>query len=352
MPKVFVSHASADQDYADSFVNDLLVRGARIPLEDVFYSSAADTGVASGRPLIAEVQKQVAGATLILALVTPTFQTRPVCVAELGAAWGMGRLFPLMSPGMDRSSLEGVLPGLAIRSSSEEGALDELAQALAGIGYPINVASWGTGKRTWKSHQATIQIAEASQPTIEDLNALRAELAETTTALGVVISENDVMKKQIAALKLAKDAAEVSAILGPREDGDRFRALVEEAKDRLRRLDAIVVKAVWYRLRGDDMVWPQVHLDPEGVQAATHALEAGYLIEPDDHLLAPSDSFPKVAKALDSVEALQTFLTKEAGEGFLEWFREEYEVPADLTKGACWNLFFSPSSLWVTSLLP
>ncbi|MEU2003271.1 hypothetical protein ACH47B_00085 [Rhodococcus sp. NPDC019627] len=46
--KVFVSHASADKDYVGKFVTDIVVRGAGLRSDDIFYTSDADTGVGSG----------------------------------------------------------------------------------------------------------------------------------------------------------------------------------------------------------------------------------------------------------------------------------------------------------------
>src|SRR4051794_22030429 len=101
MPGVFVSHASADSVLVDEFVDTVLRLGCGLGPETLFYTSGADTGVPSGSDLLAHVRSRVSDATLVVAILTPTYQTRSVCVAELGAAWARtGNLFPLLAPNM------------------------------------------------------------------------------------------------------------------------------------------------------------------------------------------------------------------------------------------------------------
>jgi hypothetical protein len=82
----FVGHASVDAELVDAFVDTLVRNGCNLGPDDIFYTSGEDTGIPSGADLIASVSEEVSEATLVIALVTPTYQTRPVCVAELGAA--------------------------------------------------------------------------------------------------------------------------------------------------------------------------------------------------------------------------------------------------------------------------
>ncbi len=116
MPAVFVSHAYADAPLVEPFVSTVLQLGCEVRREELFYSSGSDTGVPAGTDLLHHVREQVAEAGLVTAIVTPTFQTRPVCVAELGAAWSRtGRLLPIAVPGMERTDLQGVLSGVVVR---------------------------------------------------------------------------------------------------------------------------------------------------------------------------------------------------------------------------------------------
>jgi hypothetical protein len=110
MPEVFVSHAAADGALVDPFVDTVLKLGCGLDEAKIFYSSGEDTGLPSGFDLLHHVREEAAEAGLVVAIISPMFETRPVCVAELGAAWSRtGNLFPLAVPGMARTDMEGVL---------------------------------------------------------------------------------------------------------------------------------------------------------------------------------------------------------------------------------------------------
>lgn len=87
---IFVSHAGDDQELVDEFKARVLDNGCGLRDDQIFYSSNVETGAGAGTDLMAEVRKRVSDASLVIAIVTPTFQTRPVCIAEAGAAWGRG----------------------------------------------------------------------------------------------------------------------------------------------------------------------------------------------------------------------------------------------------------------------
>ena len=96
-------------------------------MDRLFYTSGAATGVPAGADLNSHVRDKVAQAGLVVAIITPTFRTRPYCMAELGAAWSrVGRLFPFVLPGMPRDELDGVLSGLTTPYLDDPAALDQL----------------------------------------------------------------------------------------------------------------------------------------------------------------------------------------------------------------------------------
>ena len=57
--RVLVSHASADAELVDVFVDTLLRNGCNLDPEDIFYTSGEDTGIPSGEDLIATVRAEV-----------------------------------------------------------------------------------------------------------------------------------------------------------------------------------------------------------------------------------------------------------------------------------------------------
>lgn len=166
MPGIFVSHASDDKQLVDAFVDIVLRLGCNVPSEAIFYSSGADTGVPSGSDLNAYVRNRIGDMDLVVAVITLTFQARPFCVAELGAAWSrVGNLFPVKHPELGRAEMEGVLTGMVVRSFDEGEALDELHDRVRETtGHTTSAQTWGHCKEKWLEGLPTLLDAVLQRP--------------------------------------------------------------------------------------------------------------------------------------------------------------------------------------------
>jgi hypothetical protein len=151
MPGIFVSHASADKSLVDQFVDYVLRLGCEVPSDLIFYSSGEDTGVPSGQTLNDYIRAKLDTVSLVIAIVSPAFQARPFCAAELGAAWSRtGQLFPIAVPGLGRADMDGVLTGLVVRELNDPAALDEMHDRVSrALGLTPNVRTWGHYKAEW-----------------------------------------------------------------------------------------------------------------------------------------------------------------------------------------------------------
>jgi hypothetical protein len=163
---IFISHASADKDMVDTFVDDVLRLGCGITSESIFYSSGADTGVPSGADLNSYVRERVSEVGLVVAVITPAFRASPFCLAELGAAWSrVENLFPLLSPDIARDELDGVLGGLMVKTLDNSNALDELRDRIhKAIGVTATTTTWGTYKSKWLNSARALLPMESAQP--------------------------------------------------------------------------------------------------------------------------------------------------------------------------------------------
>lgn len=151
MRLVFVSHATVDHELVEQFV-DTILKGCGLDEADIFVSSIPGMDIHAGNDLLAAVRAEVSDTTLVIAVVAPTYPTRPVCVAELGAAWGVaGKLLPVLVPGVRRDYLEGVLTSMKVDYLNEDKALDEIAGRIeAETGRrPASPASWTRAKKKW-----------------------------------------------------------------------------------------------------------------------------------------------------------------------------------------------------------
>ena len=340
MSGVFISHASHDELLVGDFVDTVIRLGCSVNPKSIFYSSGEDTGVPSGHDLLSDVRQRVGTASLVVAIISPAFQTRPVCIAELGAAWSrVNSLFPLALPGMKRTDLEGVLEGMAVRYLDDGAALDELHDRVGeALGSPSPASTWGRYKAKWLANVDRLveMVPSVRVATVPELERLEGELEGARTALKG--SENDLaeLREQLDELSKVLPAETVRRVRLPKGDVERFGVLREEAIEALSAVPRVVREAVWYDLDHREMSWPNPYEDQERMNEAREALDDGFLIETSSGLLAPNRDFSAVDSAADAAAQLQMMLA-DPSENFEEWFRGEYGMPLDLRMRAVWD---------------
>lgn len=154
-------------------MDTILRLGCGLAHEDIFYSSGHDTGVPSGTDLNAHVRAKVGDAGLVVAILTPRFQERPFCMAELGAAWSRAdSLFPLSTAQMARSDLDGVLAGMTVRRLDDPTALDELHDRVCDeLGRRTRATTWGGYKAQWLGEFDVLHRALLATPATRVISA-------------------------------------------------------------------------------------------------------------------------------------------------------------------------------------
>ncbi|MGH7272476.1 MAG: TIR domain-containing protein [Polyangiaceae bacterium] len=338
MTGVFISHAAADKPLVDPFVDEILRLGCEIAPGEIFYSSGEDTGIPSGEDLNSYVRSRVGDASLVVAIISPTFQTRPFCVAELGAAWAkVGNLFPIAVPGMPRTDLEGVLVGMLVKYLDDGSALDELHTRLGeAVGHTTKAGTWNRFREKWLANvdHYVSQLPPTRTATVRELDQLRDELEGARQALHDSEAELRKLERQVRDLAAAKSAEDVAEILMPDDEVERFNVLRSTAADRVRRLDSIVADAMWSAIFEYGMPWP--YEDQRRMEQAEEAKKNGLLIENSSDLLVPDDDVREVADAYEAVSRLRAMLG-ETSEEFGTWFKTEYGAGPNLQKKMIWD---------------
>jgi TIR domain len=336
MAGIFVSHAAADSTLVDPLVDTLIRLGCGLSSNQIFYSSGEDTGVPSGENLNTFVRDRVADAELVVAVITPAFQTRPFCVAELGVAWArIGKLMPIALPGMDRTDLDGVLAGITVRFLDEGSALDELHDRIGeATGHPTEASTWGRYKEQWLANVESYaeDLPEPETATIGDVTRLQTELDGARQALVDSEARRRTLETQVIELADAKSADDVAEILLPEDESERFAALCKAASGAARKVDRIVIEALWYAKFSDEggMPWPSTFDDRDRDERAHAASRDRTLVENASDLLVPNYDMADIADAYEAIDALRQFLDDEISEAFENWFRDEFRMPPDL----------------------
>lgn len=347
MAKVFVSHAAADKEFVDPFVDNILRIGLGLNSEKIFYSSERDTGVPSGADLMNYVRREVGDSTLVVAIITPMYQTRPVCIAELGAAWGRADpsfVFPLLAPGVKRSELEGVLGPMTTLSIDDPAALDELSDRIEqSWKTPVSKMQWGVGRRKWLAAVKTAgpKLKQPELPSAQDHQALLAERDELSNALDLTEREVADWKQKFDQLVMSKskDPATVRAIRAGNTAPEKLSHAVDEVKAALRKVPMPVHEVIYRSLHGERTPYPSQFDDPLGAKEFDDAMDRKLIDDPyDDGQFAPNQNKPRVKAAMDAVDRLQALLTSGDDSDFDDWFSGEYPhyIP-DLADRDCWD---------------
>lgn len=85
--KIFISHASADEKVVSLFIDQILVAGSGVKLEDVVYTTRVDTSIANGEDIPATIRKELKECDLFVMMVSNHYRNSEVCLNEMGAAW-------------------------------------------------------------------------------------------------------------------------------------------------------------------------------------------------------------------------------------------------------------------------
>lgn len=340
---IFVSHATADARLVEEFVEEVL-RGCGVTDDQLFVSSIAELGVPSGTDLLHHVRERVGDAGLVVAIVTPTYLTRPVCVGELGAAWAVtGKLFPLLAMGIDRDrDLDGVLKGVRVDYLDDEEALDELHVRLGELlAAHSDTRKWTRKKRRWLQKVSDL-VAGLPTPDIvspAQFAQLKAAHDDLGAALEDAEGEVDRLRTQLERLKNAKTREEVESVLLPEDDIERFYLLVKTARSALSEVPKIVRIAIAHQLAKTDFTWPNGFDEPDRLREAEEAVRDG-ILEDEGIRLSPNESFRLVNEARIAAGTLHQELSDGFEPDFYNWFDREYGLPADMTMGAVWNALF------------
>ena len=89
--RVFISHASKDNEIISRFVDSILLLGMNLNSSVVAYTSREDTGVMPGESIPEFIQNNIACADVVLLMISEHFKKSEVCLNEMGAALALGK---------------------------------------------------------------------------------------------------------------------------------------------------------------------------------------------------------------------------------------------------------------------
>jgi hypothetical protein len=319
MKSLFISHAVKDKELVDALI-ELFEGGIGFQKEAIFCSSAEGQGIPNGQDFGPYMRTQLQNASIIVAIVTEHYYDSAFCLCETGGAWyGEKPFIPLLSPPVDYGDLRGALYGkqasLLDSAKSLNEVYDQLRLHLEGNDH--GVARWNARRDKFLNRLPEL-LKVIGKPTglkAAEANALRGELADLKNAYGVLDTELETAKKQIAALERANSPADVKRI--KREfsgEDEEFKQLVRAASTELHKLSRVVREAVYFYFSDRPL--------PADSDTDT-ALEEKFLYE-DEHGARLRDDHPKVKKALEALLELRDFMER-VDSNPDSTFRKDYE---------------------------
>jgi len=166
-PRLFISHASSDGDFANAVKQELekvFANGLEV------FCTSSPGAIAAGTDWLNEIETRLATTQAVIPIITPVSIERPWLWFEVGATWNNGRagncrIYPLCAPEIELANLPSPLDRLQALSMGRAQDLKMLFDAL--------IAQFGFGKiGSFRASNITNRIPKYSDVEIKqvDLN--------------------------------------------------------------------------------------------------------------------------------------------------------------------------------------
>ena len=142
IPLVFISHASKDKLILKPFVDNILKKGLGLKDENIVFTSYEATGVVPGDNIPEYIKRNIAGASVVLAMVSKNYKASEVCMNEVGAAWALGKTpVQIMLPNTNIDKLGWLIHLDKAARIDDKDSLDSLEEVICnGMGLQIPTA--------------------------------------------------------------------------------------------------------------------------------------------------------------------------------------------------------------------
>jgi hypothetical protein len=352
--KLFISHAGDDEKYVSKFVEKILRLGCGFPREQVFYTSQRGTGIASGLDLFTEMREEAAASPLVIAIVSPTYLTRPTCLAEMGAAWVKGTFLPVLTPGLAREDLPGPLKAMLIGQLDEATAGQDLDvmhdRVIEAFGLKANTADWTIHRDKWLVSASRYEefLGKVETYSAEQVAEIELQLEQKTESYNLLLEKFGELEDRYDALLAAKTQEQIAAVELPAGEREQFEHLAGAVVKYFQesRMPGSVITAIRFHVSNDDLILPDSFHDVDDENPAFYdAAERGFLVIDNDPPLevALNQQHPRIKKALALVEAfVEWFDSPSRTEGFKRWFEDQFDLPVDLKSSDVWDAVLRP----------
>jgi hypothetical protein len=167
-PRLFISHASSDGEFANAVKQEIektFANGIEV------FCTSSPGAIAAGSDWLNEIEQRLANTQAVIPIITPVSIERPWLWFEVGATWNKGRagncrIYPLCAPEIDLANLPSPLDRLQALSMGKAQDLKMLFEAL--------ISQFGFGKiSSFRASNITNRI-----PKYKDVEIKQVDLNE------------------------------------------------------------------------------------------------------------------------------------------------------------------------------
>lgn len=344
MTEIFISHAVADKALADKFVA-FLKEAIGVPAKAIFCSSIEGHDIPLGDDFNVYMKEQIQEPKLVILLMTPRYMESWFCLMELGATWALShKALPIVVPPVKFnviSSTLGLKQGWSIDTHSKLIDLRAMIKETGIMLEPRTEHDWEKKRTAWKADLSRLlkNLAKPTSVTIEEHEAVKAELEELRSELGNLQEEYQEANETIEELKATKDPAAVKAIMqrkGGFDPEKRFDELMKAISDARPKVSIYFYRNMIMDLYNKAAAIDWMILDQRADMEAAIQYNLANPDAPHDYLWGGK----KLKKVAAAVKELEKFLGSEEASDFVK------EREATGKSMECDDLEFWEDNLW------
>ena len=193
--RIFISHASKDNELIGKFVDLIFLLGMGIDSEIIAYTSREDTGVSAGESIPQFIQDNIACADIVLLMISDNYKSSEVCLNEMGAAWALNKhIIQILLPNTSFDKLGWLCSLDKALKIDDADSIDGLCEVFADkLDIGIKPSAWNRNKSAFLAYCSTLspsllptviepEVVEVTEDDVEELGFLDyRELVEENT---------------------------------------------------------------------------------------------------------------------------------------------------------------------------
>ena len=183
--RIFISHASKDNELIGKFVDLIFLLGMGIDSEIIAYTSREDTGVPAGESIPQFIQDNIACADIVLLMISDNYKDSEVCLNEMGAAWALNKhIIQILLPNTSFDKLGWLCSLDKAMKIDDADSIDGLCEAFSDkLDIGIKPSAWNRNKAAFISYCKSLStsllpsiiehdVLEIEEDNIEELGFL------------------------------------------------------------------------------------------------------------------------------------------------------------------------------------